>query len=911
MPDWASEIRRRLAASRLRPTREMEIVEEIAFHLDERYQRLRVSGASEEEASAAAWRELDEDDTLGRALARIERPEPLQLPPPGSTARDWWIRSVWDDIRHSVRMLHARAGFSATVLLTVALSIGPVTAIVSIGNWLLWRPHPGVQNPETLALVWFGQWMGPTSVSPSGVSYQNLEDLRAQTRTLTGIAGVMEQSASLSAAGGAPHQAPVALVTADFFDLLGVQLVSGRSFAPEDDRFPLGAAVAVISEGLARSAFGSARAAPGQTISLNSRPFSVIGVAPHAFGGVSTHGGIQVWITGASLAYLFHNTDAEIPTRGDGMFYQFVVRAAHGRTFGEVQSELDVLARQLAETYPTENTKFTTVAPRVFPELGLPPLTRPGTERTVSTLLAIGGVLLLLGCANVANLLMFRAAKREREIALRKALGASRGRLLQLQLTESWTLSLIGAALGIALAVYLKQVIEQLLFPAATGVGTTVPIDIRVLAVTVCAALAAGTLASLAPGWVLTQARGLSSLGRSSITSSRAPKVRVSLAVLQLALSLTLLVGALLLVSTLRNLRAVDLGFDPDGVTVVHVSLREHGYDTPRGIAFHRQVLAGLQAHGEFEVVSLSGRAPFGSSSSVRLIPPNGDAQSTVVVRGNGVSADYFRLLSIPILRGRTFTDEEALAGAEGNPVIVSETLAQQFFGSVDAVGRVLRLADKPANELLIVGVARDSRWRSISGEPEPFLYRPYAQFRGVLDGVYMIRSNLSAQRAGEIANAIASRTAAGVPLYMPAPLTTAVDRELSDRRVFAWTLSLLSTLGFGLAALGLYGLVAQTTTERRQEFGIRLALGASTGQIVSLVARFAAVVLALGLVVGLPVAYFGTRLIQSRLFAVSPVDPTVYASAAGILTVVVVLACAVPAWRAMRVSPLEVLRSE
>jgi len=824
------------------------------------------------------------------------------------------LQPLWQDIRYSGRTLRSSPVFFLTVLLTVSLSIGPVTAILSIGNWLLWRPHPGVADARSLAVVWFGHWRQngrSVGFSPSGVSYDNLAEIRSRARTITGIAGVQESSSSLSVAGGLPREAGTAMVTSDFFNVLGVRLGAGRSFTPDEDRGPFGSPVVVISHGLAYSAFGSSQGALGRSITLNSRPFTVIGVAPPSFGGISNTGGIDAWLTGATWAHLNHVKESR-----DDLFYGFVVRVAQERTVAEVESELTGLARPLADPDPAESNKSPGVAARVFPGLGLPPLTRARTAAVVSTMMAVGAVLLLLGCANVANLLMFRAARREQEIAIRQALGASRARLMRLQIMESCLLSVAGATLGLVLAVYLKQLIEQLLFPRPPGMSFTVPMDVRVLGITVAVAVSTGTLAALAPGWLVTRTRGLSALGRATVTWTRAPRLRGSLGVLQLALSLTLMVGALLLVSTLRNLRAVDLGLDPDDVNVVGFSLNQHGYDSRRALAYHREVLPALQAIGEFETVSLATRAPFEAArSSVGVIPPGADRDTPLSVAANGVSDSYFRLLSIPIVRGRSFTLNEALADDGHGPVIVNERLAQQLFRTIDVIGRTMRLAQvagNPERELTIVGIAKDSRWRSIAGEPDPFLYLPFAQFRSAgTSGVYMIKSSLPVHRVGETANSIAARTASAIPLSAPRLLTAGIDRELSQQRVFAWMLSLLAALGFSLAALGLYGLIAQATIERRREFGIRLALGAAGVDIVRLVTQYAVTVSSLGVLLGLGLSYFGTRALRSMLFGVSPLDPQTYLAAIATLLLVVALACIGPALRVVRMQAVEVLRAE
>jgi predicted permease len=919
MPDWRREIRARLAPARLRAEREAEIVEEVAQHLDDRYRDKRSAGQTEPEAIAAAWTELETEDVLAREIARTEPRQPLDLPPPGAPSRGRWLTSLWQDLRFAGRTLRKQPTFTLTVVMALALSIGPTTAILSFGNWLLWRPLPGVSAADRLAIVWFGTWNADGSVGPSGVSYLNLADLRAASKTSAGFAGVQETSSTLVAASDVPRQVGLAYVTGDFFDVAGVRIPAGRAFGPDDDRPPLGAPVAIVSDALARGTFGSPAGALGQRLMLNRRSFIVIGVAPSSFTGIRRTGGVDVWITGASSPYLTgRREDGSVPDRGDGIFYEFVVRLAPGYSFTQLQAELDVLTRGLADAHPAENRKFATVGARVFPGLGLDPLIRPRMAGIVRTLLAIGGVLLLLGCANVANMLISRAIRREHEVAIRKALGAGHRRLVQLQLAESCLLAIGGATLGIALAMVLKQMMQQLLMPAAPGVQQSVPIDLRVLAMTLAAALVSGGLAALAPAWLAARSRVTAVVARSggARTATRAPRLRSALAVVQLALSLTLIVGALLLVTTLRNLRGVDLGFDPANVTIWRIDLAAHGYTNVPAVRYLSDLFAALEP-GSAGGVTIAQRAPFDSSSGIRVLPPGAAAGKTIRVGSNGIAHNYFGVLGTALTRGRSFTAEEAFAAGDGPaaPVVINETLARQLFGDADAVGRtahIPRTASSPDRDVPVIGVVRDARWNSITGAPEPFLYQPLGRYdfrptRATL----IVRSAQPMTALNAVVRAAAARLDANVPLSIALPLTASIDRTIQQQRLFGWTLTWLSALAFVLAAVGLHGLVAQTTTERSREFGIRLALGASQSAIARLVARYVLVVTAAGTAAGLVLAFYGTRLIQALLFGVTALDPLIYAIAVGLLAIVVVAASAVPVWRAIRTEPVVVLRGD
>jgi predicted permease len=757
-----------------------------------------------------------------------------------------------------------------------------------------------------------------------GVSYQNVADIEAGLSSVTGLAGVQEQGATLAVGDRLPETIQVGIVAWDFFPVLGAPIRTGRDFQPADDLAPFGSPVAIVGSGLAQLAFGSPAGAIGQKITLNRKSFEVIGVAPEGFAGITRQGQVKAWVTGATMPYLLGLTDpARYTQRSGGVHSMFVARKREGRQWSDVETELTNLAAGLAAAHPKDNERFLpgpnreAILPKVFAGLGERPLTRGRTQDTVRLLLAVGSVLVMLGCANVANLMVFRASKREREVAVRKALGASAARLIQLQLTESWLLAVSGAALGLLLAVALKSILQDLLFPMPAGTTASVPFDIRVLGATLAVATGTGVLAGLAPAWIAARSRLSAALARGSSRSIfRTPKLRSGLAVVQLALSLTLLIGAVLLVTTVRNLHAVDLGFTPDDITTLDISLSSQGYSKDSSLALWKTVQTSAEVGRQFDDVATGSGAPFGSKFIIELMPPGAGAEQALAVAGAGASANYFRTLGMTMLRGRAFTEEEAfaVASADPTPVVLSERLARRLFGSIDVVGRTVRFKrtmGNPERDLPIIGVVRDAR-ESLTGEGDPFIYMPFWRFDfGTARGTIIVRSSRAAADITSAIRAIVAQIDRNLPVSPGVPLTAQIDRRISQQRLFAWTLSVLGGLGFVLAALGVYGLVAQATAERSREFGIRMAVGADRRHIARLVLKFAVTIAAMGTAGGVVLAYFGSRAVTSMLFGITALDPRVYLVAIVALTLVVLAACAIPVMRAMRVQPVEVLRSE
>jgi predicted permease len=916
--DWRGQLASRLAPLGLRPEREAEIVDELAQHLDEQVRELVAGGAERPAAIAQALADLDAPGVLAHRLARIEAASPFALPPPGAPSRGRWLSARWLDIRQSIRGLRRTPGFTAAVLITMALTIGPTTAMLSIGNWLLWRPVPAVANPDRLGIVYFGSWREDgRGVSPYSISPLNIADILAASTTLQALAGTQELSDSVTIEGRLPENMEVAHADANLFETLGVRPAAGRFFTPEEDRLPYGAFVAVLGDGLARRAFGSPQAAVGQPILLNGLRLEVVGVAPPRFRGITPLSDVQVWYPGAAYRRVHHfSSISPVVTRRDGTFYEFVARLRSGATFEAAQAELDVLAAALLERHPDENSLFKTVRARAFPGLGPRALSRDRYHTMVQRLLVIGAVLVVLGCANVANLLIFRGVRRAREHAVRLALGAGRARLLQLQLTESCLLALGGAALGAALAGPIARLILTLMLPGlnAADVEPTVPIDQRVLLATLGVAVACGLAAGLLPAWITASralATGLSQAGTRGTPRGR--RVRAAFASLQLALSLALLVGALLMVSTVRGLQGVALGFVPDGVSVHYVDLGGQGYTPPRALQYVRDLDAALAASGRVSAVSYSYSYPLASGFFNQARIPGGGSDDAVEVNVNGVTEDHFTVLGIPVLRGRAFAADEALASgdASGDGVVISHSLAARLFGETEPLGRPLVIGGgRNARTVVVTGVAGDVREDLVTGEAELSVYEPLARtVFFALRPTILVRSALPLAEIVEIVRAAGSRVDPAMPIYGHRPLQTVVDRELSSQRVYASVLTLLGGLGFLLAAVGLYGLLAQSVAERTREFGIRMAIGASRRQVFALVLRNAALIGAVGGTAGLGLALLGARLIESQLWGVTAREPAVFAAATVALLLVVVAAAAWPARAATRVQPVEALR--
>jgi len=894
----------RMWATLRRHRTDADLEEELKAHLAFAAEDARRSGKALNEADRAAWLGAG---GLSQALDALRDQRGLPL-----------VEEALSDLRYAMRALIKRPLLSVTAIVSIACSLGPATAVLGIGEALFFKPLPGIARQDRLVRYTFGAQV-TRGISPFSISYANVEDLTRGATAVAAMAGFQQLPRSALAVPNAePRLTPGVAVSANYFDVLGVRLVAGRTFRAEEDRTPGGEPLVVLSERRARDFFGSAGTAVGRTVLVNGVPFIVVGVAPSAFAGTDAESPQDFWIPGMAYGRATHFLP-EIWARlaSTGPFWEFIVRMADGATVQQTTAQLTARVRAVAAKDPRRNARAQTVGAMLQPGFAAPATTRPEALRVVQLMAGVAALLVLLGMANVANLLLFRGVAGARDVATRKMLGASTRRLVQLRLVESLVLALAGAVAGVGVALALGELFSGFAVPALGSIN--VVMDWRVLTATVCLSILVGTGFGLAPALLAARSSVAGTLGRGARAElPRATRLRRTLAASQIALSLALLVGALLFLSTIRNLHAVDLGFDPSGMVVVPLNLREHGYSTARALDYEQRLSDALRHESGVQSVAVASEAPlFGRAIGLDVYLPGADPKTATEVPVNAVDSEYFRTLNLPLVRGRALTHDEAFGATPDAPsneeaVVLSETLARALFGSSDVVGRRLLMPRYRAapSMLRIVGVARQAHFGAVDEPPDPVLYVPLTHFPPN-HSFLLVRSTLTQEGARRAIAKAAAAIDPAVPVAPDRTFAAIIDQRLGQQRLFAWLLGLLASIAFLLSGVGLHGLLAQTVTERRHEFGIRLAIGADPMRIMRSVLRQAAILGAAGLVPGLALAWIFGRVVESRLFGITSRAPAIYTAAAFTMVLVIAVATFIPARAATRVNPVDVLKQE
>jgi putative ABC transport system permease protein len=808
------------------------------------------------------------------------------------------MNALWKDFNYGLRVLLKSPGFTAVAILTLALGIGANTAIFSVVNAVLLRPLLFPEQQQVLRLGQGGR--GGQSPERGEFSFADYKDVQAQTQTLSSVAAYLNSGAILGSEGAESERVYGADVAAEYFDVLGVRPELGRVFTREEDHENSG--VVVISHGLWLRRFGGDRGIVGRQIKMGGSSSTVIGVMPAGF---------EYPLRANHQDFWEPLNDRPLPGREDrtNRGYNVIARIKPGVTFEQARAELDAISRRLEQQYPAADTKIM---------IGAAPLAEDITHDVRPALLLLLGAVgfvLLIACANIANLLLARATSRQKEIAIRTALGASRWRVARQLLVESLLLAFAGGALGLLLATWGVDLLVAMSPPDIPRIQQ-VGLDARVLAFTLLVAAATGLIFGLVPALHASKPELTDALkegGRGTTESFRRNRVRSLLVVAEVALSLVLLIGAGLLIKSFVRLLDTDPGFDAHNVVALDIPLSRLRYDTPeKQAAFFNQLVERAKALPGVAAVGLVDNVPLGTSIDTFNFdiagrppyPPGAkpEAHSTVV------SPEYFAALKIPLREGRLFNVQDT---KDAPPVmLINESLARRFFAGENPVGQRLIL-DPAQPPLEIVGVVADARRRGLDIAPELEMYIPFSQLP-------QRRMNLIARTAtNDPAGAAAALRGVVKDLnkdqtiWQTRTLDQLVAQQVAARRFNMTLLGVFAALALVLAAVGIYGVMAYSVTRRTHEIGVRIALGAQVGDVLRLVIGQGMALAGVGVVLGIIGALAVTRLIRSLLYDVSATDPLVFCGLALLLALVALVACYVPARRAAKVDPMIALRYE
>lgn len=808
--------------------------------------------------------------------------------------------AFWQDLRYSLRTLLKRPGFTAAVVITLALGIGANATIFTWIKVIFLERVSGVDQPDDLVEIW-GATRNNSALS---LSYPDYLDLRDRNEVLSGMVAHQVLPLSLGR-GGTPERLRGAIVSGNYFDVLGVKALVGRTFLPEEDRTPNARPVVVIGYGLWQRRFVADPTIVGRHITLNAHDFTVIGIAPKEFGSTFAGAVLDVW-TPVMMKDDVARPHFSLTDRGS-RWLMVMGRLLPGVTVDQAHANIAAIAGQLERAYPQTNEQMGVA---VYSLTQSPFSLKRSLQSALAVLMAAVAVVLLIACANVANLLLGRAASRRKEIALRLALGGSRQRLMRQMLTESLVLASLGAVIGLTVAFWTTRSLPAFLPPFGMALSFDTRPDAVVFAFTLALTVVTTILCSLAPTLQASKPDLVTALKDTTATIERGVRklsLRHTLVIVQVALSMVALVSAGLLVRSLRESSHANPGFDPDRVLLASFDPFLSGYDETRGREFYRQLVERVGTLPGFQAATLARRLPLTLS---------GIAFANVVVDGytparaedmrfnyETVGPHYFQTMRIPFARGRDFDERDR----EGTPrvVIINETMAQRYWPEGDALGGRLNVGSE---WLEIVGVAKDVKNRSLSEAAQPFFYLPLLQdYRSNM--ILVARTALEPE---QMLHAVQGEVAAldpEIPVFEPTTLEEHIGVSLFRQRMAATLLSLFGLLALSLSAVGLYGVMAYTVSRRTRELGIRIAVGATRRDVLGLILGHALTLSAIGIIGGLIAALMVTRFLGHLLYGVGPLDPLTFAVIPLLLFGVALIAAYIPARRAIEIDPMVALR--
>ncbi len=813
-----------------------------------------------------------------------------------------WIQ----DFRYALRVSAKSPGFTLVAVCTLAIGIAANTTVFSWIDAVLLKPLPGAARQQELAAF--------ETLAPNGefftTSYADYRDYRDHLTQLAGLAVAQPRALSI---GQEEHAERVwgELVSGNYFAVLGVKPVLGRVFSPDEYGDNQGGyPVTVISHGLWKRRFNGERNAIGQTIRVNRQQLTVIGVAPEEFRGVIPGLTFEMWVPAMMGTQLNLMPDWMMADRQTRSFVA-VARLKPGVGHEQARAEIAAVGRELARMYPRTNTGMSaTVLPVWKGHFGAQSL----MLAPLQILMAVCGVVLLIVCANIANLLLARAVSRQKEFTLRMAIGAGRWRLVRQLLAESLVLAVLGALVGVPLALWLSSGLGGLLPPGTLPVRFDIQLNADILGFAVLLCGLACLVSGVAPALHTSRTdlnEVLKAGGARGTTGGRSNGIRRLLVVAEMALALVAIVGAGLFARSFQLARRISPGFDPQHVLVSHLYLSTAGYSVPERKIFCRRLRERIEAQPGVEAVTYADMVPLGFDSGpwedLQIEGYVPSPSENMKIYRNVVAPGYFNLMHIPLVEGRDFTEQD---DEKTEPVmIVSEQFAHRFFGTRPPIGRKVR---GWAQWFRVVGVAKDSKYHTPNEALKPYFYVPFRQiYRADLAiALYVRVAGDPAQATGLVRREIRSLDP-NVGVFDTMPLTEFIGASLFGQKIAALLLGVLGVIALVLAAVGLYSVMAYAVNQRTQEIGIRMALGARPGNVVGLIVRQAMAMAGIGLAAGVAAGLGVSRLASGLLVQVSAGDPTIFAAATAFLALVAAIASYLPARRATRIDPNQALRSE
>ena len=885
---WVYTIPLRLRSLLRRNAVEHELRDELQYHLELKTRAYVASGLTTEEARRRALREfggVEQSKENCRDTRRVN-----------------WMQDLMQDLRYGLRVLAKAPGFSAIAIAILAIGIGANTAIFSVVYAVLLKPLP---FPHPGQLVFLSEAKPENGIPAAGASYDNFAEIRAQNDVFSELAGITTHELTLTGRGE-PAPVDTAGITPELFSLLGTKPLLGRLFIAEDGKQGAPPTV-ILTESVWRDRFAADPNVIGSSVNLEHRPYTVVGVIPADPGVIFSPRRIQFWIPVAQDP-LF---GPWIPRQGL-RFLGLVGRLRPGVSITQAQTEMDVVAARLARKFPAENSGWV---------IRLTPLQRVivGDARTaLLVLLGAVGLVLLIACANISNLLLARATSRGKEIALRIALGAGRARIIRQLLTESAVLGLLGGVAGVLLAYWGVRTLTSFL-PENLPQIHAIRLDASVLFFALALAILASFVFGLAPAFFAARSNVQATLKEGAAHASEPGARRVArgfLAAAEVALAMVLLVAAGVLLRSFAALTAVNPGFRVTHVVKADIQLPRFQYAKPeQWAAFSDELLRRVQSQPGLSDCAIGVPLPLNGQGAANLpfemmdhAPlPKGTPENADYV---SISPTYFHVMGIPLLRGRTFNDQDVSSAPR--VTIISEAFAHRFFPNQDPLGKqlVFSFPPSPGVPRQIVGIVGNVRDVSIGQDPGPMMYVPFNQ-SPLWGAEVVVRSDLN---VGSIAATIRQEVHEidkDLPVADVGSMSDLIDTSVAQPRFRTWLLGSFAVMALVLAAAGIFGVISYSVSRRTHEIGIRITLGASPANVMRLVLSESARLVLLGLAAGIPVALALGRFLSNLLFGVRAADPTTFTTVALLLFAVAILAAYVPARRATRVDPMIALRHD